>query len=324
MRTPTVPKSMPIVQTESAQSGPSPAPVRAGHRWSGRDRCPRGRAGCRAPGRRRGPARAHARRTAGRARRPPERSCGTGRSWPAAGFRSDLSRTSWVGPLIPEHIPRATSSRGYRRSGDRRGPWNQARRSSMKDALAIHRWLLAHQVHHEIVRLPRPMTCVDELPERSPPRPSGAWRSRCSRSPRESAARSSSPSSPPFPTRRSAGAVGGALGVRKVRPAPTFWSTPPPTTRPGSSARCCCPRAWPWLSTTGSAPMPTRSSRATGERHTALSMRALDLLTLLPGKTVNLTCPDGPEDHVRRSRCGTEPVPLRACVVLQLGRTRDP
>ncbi|WP_182873243.1 aminoacyl-tRNA deacylase [Microbispora sp. H10670] len=35
----------------------------------------------------------------------------------------------------------------------------------MKDALAIHRWLLAHQIHHEIVRLPRPLTCSDELPE---------------------------------------------------------------------------------------------------------------------------------------------------------------
>ncbi|WP_067173793.1 aminoacyl-tRNA deacylase [Microtetraspora niveoalba] len=35
----------------------------------------------------------------------------------------------------------------------------------MKDALAIHRWLLAHQIHHEIVRLPRPLTCADELPE---------------------------------------------------------------------------------------------------------------------------------------------------------------
>ena len=34
----------------------------------------------------------------------------------------------------------------------------------MKDALAIHRWLLAHQIHHEIVRLPRPLTCSDELP----------------------------------------------------------------------------------------------------------------------------------------------------------------
>lgn len=34
----------------------------------------------------------------------------------------------------------------------------------MKDALAIHRWLLAHQIHHEIVRLPRLLTCSDELP----------------------------------------------------------------------------------------------------------------------------------------------------------------
>ena len=35
----------------------------------------------------------------------------------------------------------------------------------MKDALSIHRLLLEHQTSHEIVRLPRPITCADELPE---------------------------------------------------------------------------------------------------------------------------------------------------------------
>ncbi len=35
----------------------------------------------------------------------------------------------------------------------------------MKDALAIHRLLLEHQTAHEIVQLPRPITCADELPE---------------------------------------------------------------------------------------------------------------------------------------------------------------
>jgi prolyl-tRNA editing enzyme YbaK/EbsC (Cys-tRNA(Pro) deacylase) len=35
----------------------------------------------------------------------------------------------------------------------------------MKDALSIHRLLLERQTAHEIVRLPRGITCADELPE---------------------------------------------------------------------------------------------------------------------------------------------------------------
>src|SRR5690606_15225673 len=42
---------------------------------------------------------------------------------------------------------------------------DEARSACMKDALAIHRWLLAHQVHHEIVRLPRTLTSARNLPE---------------------------------------------------------------------------------------------------------------------------------------------------------------
>lgn len=34
----------------------------------------------------------------------------------------------------------------------------------MQDALAIHRWLLAHQIHHEIVRLPRALASAADLP----------------------------------------------------------------------------------------------------------------------------------------------------------------
>ncbi|MCO5970186.1 aminoacyl-tRNA deacylase [Actinoallomurus soli] len=35
----------------------------------------------------------------------------------------------------------------------------------MKDALSIHRLLLEHQTEHEIVRLPRHISCADDLPE---------------------------------------------------------------------------------------------------------------------------------------------------------------
>lgn len=35
----------------------------------------------------------------------------------------------------------------------------------MKDALSIHRLLLENETTHEIVRLPRLITCADELPE---------------------------------------------------------------------------------------------------------------------------------------------------------------
>ncbi|WP_219464176.1 hypothetical protein, partial [Nonomuraea rhizosphaerae] len=92
----------------------------------------------------------------------------------------------------------------------------------MKDALAIHRWLLAHQVHHEIVRLPRPMTRAEELPDAVSAAPE-----RCvavtvfevaTRIGREVVvAVVSTVAHPPEPE-----IVGGVLGLRKVRLAPDF------------------------------------------------------------------------------------------------------
>ncbi|MFG2071628.1 Cys-tRNA(Pro) deacylase, prolyl-tRNA editing enzyme YbaK/EbsC [Nonomuraea maritima] len=158
----------------------------------------------------------------------------------------------------------------------------------MKDALAIHRWLLAHQVHHEIVRLPRPMTCAEELPETVSAAPE-----RClmvtvlevaTRSGREVVVGVTSPVSlPPRP-----GVVGGLLGARQVRPASSRVVNAATDYADGLVCPLLLPESLPVFVddrlTTGPEPifMPT------GERHTALAVRGLDLLTLLPGKIVDL------------------------------------
>ncbi|MCK2214216.1 hypothetical protein MF672_010495 [Actinomadura sp. ATCC 31491] len=161
----------------------------------------------------------------------------------------------------------------------------------MKDALAIHRWLLAHQVHHEIVRLPRPMTCADELPETLSAAPE-----RClmvtvfevaTRVGREAVVAVASPvSAPPRP-----GGVGGLLGVRQVRPAAAHVVNAATDYAHGLVCPLLLPESLPLLIDdrlrAGTEPIFT----ATGERHTALSIRALDLLTLLPGKMVDLRGP---------------------------------
>lgn len=160
----------------------------------------------------------------------------------------------------------------------------------MKDALAIHRWLLAHQVHHEIVRLPRPMTCADELPQTISVPPA-----RCvtvtvfevsAKPGREAVAVISTAATPPRP-----GAVGGLLGGRRVRPAPAFLVN----SATDYAAGLVCPLLLPGdlrvlvddRLSTDTEPVFT----ATGERHTALSLRAYDLVTLLSGKTVDLRIP---------------------------------
>ncbi|MEV6150306.1 YbaK/EbsC family protein [Nonomuraea sp. NPDC052129] len=161
----------------------------------------------------------------------------------------------------------------------------------MKDALAIHRWLLAHQVHHEIVRLPRPMTCVDELPEAVSAAPG-----RCvavtvfevaTRIGREVVvAVVSAISDPP-----QAGAVCGALGVRQVRLAPDFLVNSATDYAAGLVSPLLLPEGLAVAVDDRLRADADAIFTATGERHTALSMRALDLLTLLPGKTVNLRIP---------------------------------
>ena len=172
----------------------------------------------------------------------------------------------------------------------------------MKDALAIHRWLLAHQVHHEIVRLPRPMTCAEELPETVSAAPD-----RClmvtvlevtTRVGREAVIAVTSPvSAPPRP-----GTIGGVIGARQVRPAPAHVVNSATDYADG----LVCPLLLPDSLTmyiddrVFSGPEPIFT--ATGERHTALSLRALDLLTLLPGKMVDLrgSRPEGSRAAVAR------------------------
>ncbi|SDK02807.1 aminoacyl-tRNA deacylase [Nonomuraea jiangxiensis] len=158
----------------------------------------------------------------------------------------------------------------------------------MKDALAIHRWLLAHQVHHEIVRLPRPMTCAEELPETLSAAPD-----RClmvtvfevvTRLGHEVViAVTSTVARPPRP-----GAVGGQLGLRQVRPASTHVVNSATDYTDGLVCPLLLPESLPMFIDDRLVADDEPIFAATGERHTALSIRALDLLTLLPGKMVDL------------------------------------
>lgn len=161
----------------------------------------------------------------------------------------------------------------------------------MKDALAIHRWLLAHQVHHEIVRLPRPMTCAEELPETVSAAPD-----RCvvvtvfevaTRTGSEAVvAVVSTAAAPPRP-----GAVGALLGVRQVRPAPAFLVNAATDCTDGLVCPLLLPESLPVLIDDRLEADDEPVFTATGERHTALCLRALDLLSLLRGKTVDLRTP---------------------------------
>ncbi|KAB8196422.1 hypothetical protein FH608_006635 [Nonomuraea phyllanthi] len=159
----------------------------------------------------------------------------------------------------------------------------------MKDALAIHRWLLAHQVHHEIVRLPRPMTCAEDLPEAVSAAPDRCLKVTVlevtTRVGREVVIAATCPvsASPPL------GAIGGLLGVRRVRPAPAHVVNSATDYASGLVCPLLLPRSLPMfiddrLLLIDDEPVYT----ATGERHTALTLRALDLMALLPGKMVDL------------------------------------
>ncbi|MER7506418.1 aminoacyl-tRNA deacylase [Nonomuraea pusilla] len=170
----------------------------------------------------------------------------------------------------------------------------------MKDALAIHRWLLAHQVHHEIVRLPRPMTCAEELPETLPAAPD-----RCvmvtvfqvaMRFGREDVvAVASTVAAPPRPE-----AVRAHLDARQVQPAPAFLVNSATDYADGLVSPLLLPAALQVL-IDGRLPVDSEPVfTATGERRTALSLRAVDLLALMHGKMVNLrtTTPRGSREAV--------------------------
>ncbi|GAA4521540.1 MULTISPECIES: aminoacyl-tRNA deacylase [Nonomuraea] len=161
----------------------------------------------------------------------------------------------------------------------------------MKDALAIHRWLLAHQVHHEIVRLPRPITCADELPETISAAPE-----RCvtvtvfevaPRIGREFVVAVVHPlATPPGPA-----AVGGLLGVRTVRLARAHVVNRATDYAAGLVGPLLLPEELPLFIDDRLSADTEPVFSATGERHAVLSMRALDLLTLVSGKTVDLRVP---------------------------------
>ncbi|MEV0582509.1 YbaK/EbsC family protein [Nonomuraea sp. NPDC050310] len=157
----------------------------------------------------------------------------------------------------------------------------------MKDALAIHRWLLAHLVPHEIVRLPRPMTCVDELPESvlAPP-------SRCvsvtvfelaTRQGREAVAVVSTVADPPRP-----GVLAGLLGARRVRVAPAFVVNRLTDYADGLVAPLLLPPDLPVLLDDRLPTCDDPVYTATGERCTALAIGGLDLRSALSGRSVDL------------------------------------
>ncbi|MFE3452976.1 YbaK/EbsC family protein [Nonomuraea sp. NPDC059194] len=157
----------------------------------------------------------------------------------------------------------------------------------MKDALAIHRWLLAHQVHHEIVRLPRPMTCAEELPATISAAPERCVAvtvfERQARRDREAVAVVSTVADLP-----TAHAVSLLLGSGTVVPAPAFAVN----AATDYAAGLVCPLLLPLeLFVLVDRRMPTDGGLVftpTGERHTALRLHALDLLRLVRGKTVDL------------------------------------
>ncbi|MFF5205213.1 aminoacyl-tRNA deacylase [Streptosporangium sp. NPDC000396] len=157
----------------------------------------------------------------------------------------------------------------------------------MKDALAIHRWLLAHQVHHEIVRLPRAMTSADELPELLSASPATCVAVTVfevtTRIGREPVAVVASVGSPPQP-----GPIGGVLGARRVRPASAFTVNSATDYAAGLVCPLLLPEELPVLVDERLAGSAEFVYTPTGERRTALLIRADHLLTLVSGKTIDL------------------------------------
>ncbi|MCG5215656.1 YbaK/EbsC family protein [Streptosporangium sp. KLBMP 9127] len=160
----------------------------------------------------------------------------------------------------------------------------------MKDALAIHRWLLAHQVHHEIVRLPRVLTCAAELPEVIRAAPADCLEVSVyevdTRIGIEPVAVVASVAAPP-----ALGLLGGLLGARKVRPASAFLVN----AATEYAAGLVCPLLLPENLTLliderlfDDMSADRLLHTPTGERRTALSLRAPDLLALVPGKRLDL------------------------------------
>ncbi len=134
------------------------------------------------------------------------------------------------------------------------------------------------------------MTCADELPETISAAPS-----RCvavtvfeavTGLGREAVAVVSTVAAPPKP-----GVVGGLLGARKVHPAPAFVVNAVTDYAAGLVCPLLLPPGLTVLVDDRLKPDNQPIFLATGERHTALTMRAFDLLSLMSGKSMDLRVP---------------------------------
>jgi Cys-tRNA(Pro)/Cys-tRNA(Cys) deacylase len=166
----------------------------------------------------------------------------------------------------------------------------------MKDALAIHRWLLAHQIHHEIVRLPQALTRADDLPDVL-----GVDARDClgvtlfevtTRAGREPVAVVCSVGSAPSLVK-----IGSTVGATRVRPASPYVVNSVTDYAAGLVSPLLLPDTLTVLvdqrALDGFGPDDTVYT-PTGERRTALRLRAFHLFTLVPGKAVDLSPPARP------------------------------
>ncbi len=164
----------------------------------------------------------------------------------------------------------------------------------MKDALAIHRWLLAHQVHHEILRLPRSLSGAEDLPETLGVPPETcvsvavfeAVYAFGTERVTEPAAVVSSVARPVAPE-----TVASVLGAVEARPAPAFAVNAVTDYAAGLVSPLLLPeeltvlvdqRLFDTLKADDAVYTPT------GERATALRLKARDLLAMTAGKPAEL------------------------------------
>ncbi|GAA0422855.1 hypothetical protein Acor_58390 [Acrocarpospora corrugata] len=161
----------------------------------------------------------------------------------------------------------------------------------MQDALAIHRRLLAQQIHHEIVRLPRVLTCFDDLPKVL-----GVSARDCVgvtvfevtiRSVREPVAVIGSVAKPP-----KAATVTALLGAQRVRLASAFLVNSATDYASGLVGPLLLPDRLTVLidqRLIDDTDPDDLVYTATGERSTVLRLRAIHLFALVDAKPVDLT-----------------------------------
>jgi prolyl-tRNA editing enzyme YbaK/EbsC (Cys-tRNA(Pro) deacylase) len=160
----------------------------------------------------------------------------------------------------------------------------------MKDALAIHRWLLAHQIHHEILRLPRSLSDAEDLPDVLDVSPESCV---CVTVFEASYPFGSEPvaviGSVASHTRSAV--VGAIIGARRMRPASAFMINSATDYAAGLVCPLLLPEELTVLIDQGlidSLKGDDSVYTPTGERCTALLLRANDLFALASGKAMEL------------------------------------